>query len=388
MTIEARELLLEEIKGNKEVALQLLEADHPLFLKQKVTIEGEVVQLEFIEPDSSYGWSKVETMTTVEKLRHLINLGDIFDSLDKTVYSYRFEPEQLVFNLNALPLLIERGIREQVPPYKALTVSEFLISYQAMIVSLLDKKTSYEALKNGKLPFYRGNLFCEQVAKAESLSEVQELLHQQYLIEKEKYEQTIAMVPNKRLTRLRTVSILSSLGAILLALGLGYVLLFFIPKQEMVSQLRLAFIQEDYSKVVSTVKTADSTDLSQDDKYIVALSVIMTEPLTETQRQELSKISTQSNEDYLRYWILIGQSKIDDAIDIASFLDDPQLLMYGMTKKIDEIQRDPDLTAEERTSQLNTYKTKLDELKKNYLTPEETTPESSTEETTSSNSQE
>ena len=84
---------------------------------------------------------------------------------------------------------------------------------------------------------------------------------------------------------------------------------------------------------------------------------------------------------------MIGQSYIDEAIDIASFLDDPQLLMYGMTKKIDDIQRDPDLTAEERTSQLNTYKTKLDELKKTYLTPEETAGAAS-EETTASSTQE
>ncbi|MGT2866983.1 type VII secretion protein EssB/YukC, partial [Streptococcus fryi] len=195
------------------------------------------------------------------------------------------------------------------------------------------------------------------------------------------------VVTKSRLARLKATSILASLGAVLLAAGLGYVLLSSLPKQEMISQTRLAFIQKDYSKVITTVKSADSKALSQDDKYIVALSVIMTEPLTETQRQELSKISTQSNEDYLRYWILIGQSKIDEAIDIASFLDDPQLLMYGMTKKIDDIQRDPDLTAEERTGQLNTYKTKLDELKKTYLTPEETagaaieeTPASSTQE--------
>lgn len=28
----------------------------------------------------------------------------------------------------------------------------------------------------------------------------------------------------------------------------------------------------------------------------------------------LEKISTQSNIDYLRYWVLIGQSKIDEAM--------------------------------------------------------------------------
>ena len=85
---------------------------------------------------------------------------------------------------------------------------------------------------------------------------------------------------------------------------------------------------------------------------------------------ELSKISTQSSTDYLRYWVLIGQSKVDEAIDIASYLDDPQLLMYGLTKKVDEVQRNPNLTSEQRTEQLNNYKSKLEELKKNYLTPE------------------
>lgn len=97
----------------------------------------------------------------------------------------------------------------------------------------------------------------------------------------------------------------------------------------------------------------------------------MTEPLTDKQKEELSKISNQSNEDYLRYWVLIGQARIDDAMDIASYLDDPQLLMYGLTKKIDDVQRDPNLTAEARTEQLNSYKSKLDELKKAYLTPRE-----------------
>ena len=142
------------------------------------------------------------------------------------------------------------------------------------------------------------------------------------------------------------------------------------PSQQMISDLRLAFVHQDYSTVVSTVKNTDSKSLSQDDAYMVAYSVIKTEPLTDAQKTELSKISTQSNIDYLRYWVLIGQSKSDEAMDIASYLDDPQLLMYGLTKKIDEVQRNPSLTSEQRTEQLNNYKSKLEELKKNYLTPE------------------
>ena len=95
--------------------------------------------------------------------------------------------------------------------------------------------------------------------------------------------------------------------------------------------------------------------------------------MTDKQKERLSKINTQSNADYLSYWILIGQAKIDEAIDVASFLDDPQLLMYGITKKIDELQRNPELSSEKRTEQLNSYKSKLEELKKKYLGSEEET---------------
>ena len=135
--------------------------------------------------------------------------------------------------------------------------------------------------------------------------------------------------------------------------------------------IRLSFINKDYSNVIKTSEKVDSKSLSQDDKYIVAYSVIQSEPLSANQKEQVLKINNQSNSDYLRYWVLIGQAKIDEAIDVASFLDDPQLLMYGLTKKIDEVQRDPNLSSEKRTEQLNNYKTKLEELKKKYVPTDE-----------------
>ena len=156
---------------------------------------------------------------------------------------------------------------------------------------------------------------------------------------------------------------------------LGYHMFVTQPQQQTIANVRLSFVQKDYSKVVSSVKNMDSKSLSPEDKYIVAYSVIMTEPLTEAQKTTLGKITTQTNEDYLRYWVLIGQNKIDEAMDIASYLDDPQLLMYGLTKKIDDIQRDPSLTSEKRTEEINRYKGKLEELKKQYLPTQQKTKE-------------
>lgn len=370
MEVQKLELVVGDIKGNREIAYALLVAEQPYFVNQNVIEEEGKLTIESLLTDEYYSWDKLITMIDEEKLRHLINIGQLFHELQDSIYTYNLSPNNLVFSRNGNPLFVFRGIKGQVPPYDVVSLDEFTVNFKAMIVSLLDKKTSYEKLIEGQSPFYKGKLFCETIMKAENLDEIISLLEEKYLEEREQNKEKFSRVPNKLVSRLKLTTLITSLIGFFSLVGVLYFLLFAMPSQKMISDLRLAFVHQDYSTVVSTVKNTDSKSLSQDDSYMVAYSVIKTEPLTEAQKTELSKISTQSNTDYLRYWVLIGQSKIDEAMDIASYLDDPQLLMYGLTKKIDEVQRNPNLTSEQRTEQLNNYKGKLEELKKNYLTPE------------------
>ena len=370
MEVQKLELVVGDIKGNREIAYALLVAEQPYFVNQNVIEEEGKLTIESLLTDEYYSWDKFITMIDEEKLRHLINIGQLFHALQDSIYTYNLSPNNLVFSRNGNPLFVFRGVKGQVPPYDVVSLDEFTVNFKAMIVSLLDKKTSYEKLIEGQSPFYKGKLFCETIMKAENLDEIISLLEEKYLEEREQNKEKFSRVPNKLVSRLKLTTLITSLIGFFSLVGVLYFLLFAMPSQQMISDLRLAFVHQDYSAVVSTVKNTDSKSLSQDDSYMVAYSVIKTEPLTEAQKTELSKISTQSNTDYLRYWVLIGQSKIDEAMDIASYLDDPQLLMYGLTKKIDEVQRNPNLTSEQRTEQLNNYKGKLEELKKNYLTPE------------------
>lgn len=370
MEVQKLELVVGDIKGNREIAYALLVAEQPYFVNQNVIEEEGKLTIESLLTDEYYFWDKLITMIDEEKLRHLINIGQLFHALQDSIYTYNLSPNNLVFSRNGIPLFVFRGVKGQVPPYDVVSLDEFTVIFKAMIVSLLDKKTSYEKLIEGQSPFYKGKLFCETIMKAENLDEIISLLEEKYLEEREQNKEKFSRVPNKLVFRLKLTTLITSLIGFFSLVGVLYFLLFAMPSQQMISDLRLAFVHQDYSTVVSTVKNTDSKSLSQDDSYMVAYSVIKTEPLTEAQKTELSKISTQSNTDYLRYWVLIGQSKIDEAMDIASYLDDPQLLMYGLTKKIDEVQRNPNLTSEQRTEQLNNYKGKLEELKKNYLTPE------------------
>lgn len=370
MEVQKLELVVGDIKGNREIAYALLVAEQPYFVNQNVIEEEGKLTIESLLTDEYYSWDKLITMIDEEKLRHLINIGQLFHALQDSIYTYNLSPNNLVFSRNGNPLFVFRGVKGQVPPYDVVSLDEFTVNFKAMIVSLLDKKTSYEKLIEGQSPFYKGKLFCETIMKTENLDEIISLLEEKYLEESEQNKEKFSRVPNKLVSRLKLTTLITSLIGFFSLVGVLYFLLFAMPSQQMISDLRLAFVHQDYSTVVSTVKNTDSKSLSQDDSYMVAYSVIKTEPLTEAQKTELSKISTQSNTDYLRYWVLIGQSKIDEAMDIASYLDDPQLLMYGLTKKIDEVQRNPNLTSEQRTEQLNNYKGKLEELKKNYLTPE------------------
>jgi len=370
MEVQKLELVVGDIKGNREIAYALLVAEQPYFVNQNVIEEEGKLTIESLLTDEYYSWDKLITMIDEEKLRHLINIGQLFHALQDSIYTYKLSPNNLVFSRNGNPLFVFRGVKGQVPPYDVVSLDAFTVNFKAMIVSLLDKKTSYEKLIEGQSPFYKGKLFCETIMKAENLDEIISLLEEKYLEEREQNKEKFSRVPNKLVFRLKLTTLITSLIGFFSLVGVLYFLLFAMPSQQMISDLRLAFVHQDYSTVVSTVKNTDSKSLSQDDSYMVAYSVIKTEPLTEAQKTELSKISTQSNIDYLRYWVLIGQSKIDEAMDIASYLDDPQLLMYGLTKKIDEVQRNPNLTSEQRTEQLNNYKGKLEELKKNYLTPE------------------
>ncbi len=53
-------------------------------------------------------------MIDEEKLRHLLNIGQVFTTLKDTVYTYQLEPSHLVFSRNAEPLFVSRGIKGQI----------------------------------------------------------------------------------------------------------------------------------------------------------------------------------------------------------------------------------------------------------------------------------
>lgn len=366
MNVNTKEVTKEELKGNTMLALTLLQTEHPHALPLVVE-ESDSSYLLHANTDDMAPFGVLGNLPLEEKLRYLINIGKLQEAFGQSVYTYALHPENLMFTQNGIVKVIYRGVINQVPPYKKLNVDDFLENYKSIIISVLDRRVDFDELSQGKLNFYKGNKFCEAIVNSETMDDVLNLLKEHLAHEKERVEKEMIRVPQRQLLVWKIGAMISSALLLILSSIFLYNVLITQPQQQNISNLRLAFTQKDYSKVVSSVKTIDSKTLSVDDKYLVAYSVIMTESLTDAQKTTLGKITNQTNEDYLRYWVLIGQNKIDEAMDIASFLDDPQLVMYGLTKKIDEVQRDPSLSSDKRTEELNRYKSKLDEMKKQFL---------------------
>ena len=81
MEVQKIELVVGDIKGNREIAYALLTAIQPYFVNQNVIEEEGKLTIESLLTDEYYSWDKLTTMIEEEKLRHLINVGQLFNSL-------------------------------------------------------------------------------------------------------------------------------------------------------------------------------------------------------------------------------------------------------------------------------------------------------------------
>jgi uncharacterized membrane protein YukC len=79
------------------------------------------------------------------------------------------------------------------------------------------------------------------------------------------------------------------------------------------------------------------------------------------------------------YWIYNGRGKLEESTDLAKYMDDPVLILYGIIKQIEQVNNNPTLTGSEREEQVKTLREQLENYKEQYnLLPEDdlTNPDS------------
>ena len=121
-------------------------------------------------------------------------------------------------------------------------------------------------------------------------------------------------------------------------------------------------------------------------QYELSLSYIINESLTEEQKEVIrNTVSLQSDPLYFEYWILIGRGNAEEALDIARYLEDRSLILYGLVKYKEQVKSNDDLDTEERQQLLADIENEITEYKDEKKEEEE---EQSTSEGTQEGAQE
>ncbi len=348
----------------------LKEVPSDTFVPVEVTDEGDTFVFDYTVDQTYKRWEDLLTLHRNDKLRLLCNVAQLKHHLNARV-SFFLHPDNLVFNDNLIPLVIYRGIRDIIPPYE-INEKGFLKQLQCLSIALISPKYDFDQLYNGALEIARETDFERQVGDMKSLDDLIDYLHDSYESEQRQAETKMQIVPIKRFRLFKQLSIVMIVLSLLLAAPLIYLAFFHTPYKQQLLDAHEKYLANDYGEVISVLEDEKADKLPKATKYILAHSYINTEHLSADEKESVMKnVSLKSDDNYLLYWIYNGRGAFGDALNQAKYLDDPQLIMYGLIKKIESVKNDPELDGDERDEELKKLQNDLKDYRKEYDLVEE-----------------
>lgn len=339
-------------------SLLLLGLEHPIFLKQSLTIDEDSVHFQYdLEP---FGMSTEDmaVLSVANKLRLALNVLALRSCLELPVNTI-LHPENLFVTKDLTVKLAYRSLPEVMVPY-ALDEAEFARQFKSYLFSLFTEH-SFTELYDGALTVVEVPDFLGQVRQAQDLDSIQALLEGYFADKLAEERQTMSLVSTTkhRLYRYATIWLSAALG--LLLIPLIYLVFYHNPFKEKLLEADTAFIKVDYPGVISELERVSLGRLPYTQKYELAYSYIQGMDLNAEQRRVvLNNVTLKSDEAYLDYWVEIGRGNSTAALDLAKRLDDSDLILYALGQAIEQVRENTRLSGEERESQIEALKTEYD----------------------------
>ncbi|MDR2570210.1 MAG: hypothetical protein LBD23_07915 [Oscillospiraceae bacterium] len=292
-----------------------------------------------------------------EKYRFLVNAAD----LDKLSVEYEFSisPNNLLIDINLKPQVMMRDARHK-------NSTEFIVQYKALIGSVLQPKYKYEDYLNGGNDLYEKQKLLSTIVAHETVLEVKLYLmrmHENILYNIQKTKQLVS----KKYVIISTV-IIPTLLILLIASGIFLWQAFFldIPFKNDIIRANSAYIANEYIETQRALSGYDISDLSFESRYFLARAYIITEALTDVQKENiLQGITLRSDPVIFTYWILLGRLQFTEVIDIAQRLGDDELLLFAYLKYEVVVRNDTTISGDEKTTLLNNISERINTLQRN-----------------------
>ena len=127
-----------------------------------------------------------------------------------------------------------------------------------------------------------------------------------------------------------------------------------------------SYLEMNYINVIDNLKDVSVSTMNEHEKYILAVSYIRSQSVDafsdETKDMLIDRLSYNSDVKQLDYWIYLGRTDADNAIDIAQRLSDNQLLLYAYIQKYEIVSADTTLSGDDKSSQLNSIRENIRDL--------------------------
>jgi len=289
--------------------------------------------------------TELKNKSKAEKLRFLIHVAEI--EILHREYTFSLAPDNL---------MVDKSLRAYVLKRDSNCGGDtFFDKYVALIGQIIKSKYSYDDyLNGGKDLFGKKQKFIVELAALESVAQIKERLE-------EEYDETISETNKTKKTVSKRNVIFSRifiplLAVLLLAASFFAVraIFFEIPYQSRIITASQAYIVGDYLAVQGALRDILPENMSHETRHILARSYVITEPLTDAQKEHILMGLTRMAEGaQFDFWIHLGRLQFDEAIDIAQRFGALDLLLWAYLKQQAFVQADITIPGYERIATLN-----------------------------------
>ncbi|MCV9886407.1 type VII secretion protein EssB [Metabacillus halosaccharovorans] len=259
-------------------------------------------------------------------------------------------PENIVVDQGLHTYFLHYGVKESLPPYEN-NEEKLLQEVKATVASAVDTTYTFDQY----VQFSQTLKVSSLVKKIMEANEYQDLLDIiDGEIQRVNHEKSLKMTVNKKTWKLNRYVLIGIILLFIPAFIYSLYSLFSLqPRQASFIQAQEMFLRNNFSEVVTELQPYSIEEMPKVTQYQLSLSYIVNESLTEDQKETVrNTITLQTDPQYYEYWIRIGRGEAEDALDIARFLEDRDLILFGLLKHKEQLKSDDSLDREEREQAL------------------------------------
>lgn len=333
------------------------------YVDATVTLEDNgYLTLLYQKPKLSYSLKDLiaEDLSEVKRLE----LAQKMESISFSEHNFKIpfiHPKNIFLQGSVVKILYYglEGIMEPIP----YTSETFLMTYKALIVSILRPKLDFELLVNGIAAI--SDSLVQDIVACESYDDVVKYIHEAY--DKAYQEEKKKKIAVSKLTwRILSIGIgIFSVATITLGVVAAYYHFWSNPIQKATINAQSHFINKQYDSVADDLQGVAVNRLSKEAKFVLASAYVRLDNLSEEQKSSVLNTITPSSEDnLLDYWIYLGKGDYKKSLDLAQNIGDDQLTLHAYTNLYEQTREDKNMNGAEKQKKLGEYRKEIEELSK------------------------